>query len=878
MIQLERLFNLDAAIHVGEEMARLAKKHKNSGREAAAYTDLSRYYDALGAYKLAAMYLEKALTVYQTLGDESSMLSVEFALLKFQLHFVRREKVIPGMEALLTKALAVKSQRLSQKLQMQLLEQYLLAGNIRKAEAYLPSLNNLPESNPIRPEEYPLLINASKLKGDLALAKSDLAQAERHYLKTLQYSQAEPGPWMEIHTLLDLSSLKLLQGQVVQAKDYLEDALGKAERLQLDELLTRTYTLKSKIAEQENNPADALRFLKKKIFHEEKFSAQSAGFNIENFYLQAERDKLAANEKNRGLELNLKKSQLTYSLVILVLVALLAVGLVMGYIRQRRGKVELADKNRLIQLHANQLESLDLAKSRFFANISHELRTPLTLIAGPIATLMRENQLSEKHTTLLKIANRSVRQLESMVKEILDLRKLEMGKMPLDLEATRLKAFFEVHLDQFQSLGQWKKIHYSHEVRVPSGTVADLDQEKCRQVLYNLLSNAFKFTPANGKVRVEVELQGEELLLRVKDTGPGIAPDDLPHIFDHFFQTSQKDRSLAGGTGIGLALCHEYTRLMNGAIRVESKPDEGTVFFISWPVDVSSKQPSTPVPLYVPPVEAGCEGHASLGEPVIEPYPTDPATGPRPTILVVEDNPGLREYIGLILSEKYLVLFAEHGAAALEKIKHGKPAIDLILSDLMMPVMDGYQLLERLKSGDATRHIPVIMLTARVELADRLHALRIGVDDYLTKPFDEEELVVRIENLLKNQSTRRQEVFVENKEIGDEFQLAEADQKWLENFETYIRTNLESGLLDIPSLSETFAMSESTLLRQLKRLTGLSPSKYLQEIRLNEARLLLESGTPVSVAVLASRVGYKNAGSFARSFKKRFGKLPSDFA
>lgn len=874
MIRLERRFNLDAAIYVGKEMARIARAHHQPAQAAAAYMELSRYYDAVGTYQLAAVNIEQALAIHKKLGNESAILSDEYARLALRLHFVSREAIIPLLETLLKKAVASDAASIIRKVHQQLLEQNLLAGKYAEAEKHIVFLERLPFSDPIKPGEYPFLINAAKGRGDLALARNNLAEAERYYLIALRLTQAEPGPWMEIHTLHNLAQLELQRGNISRAKGYLESARTKAKKLQLHDLLIQTYALKTRIAELENNPGDALRFLKQKIAHEEKFKERSEGFNIEKFYLQAERNKMTADEKNKALELNLKKSQLAYSLIILLLTALLAVGLVVGYLRQRRGKAELAHKNRLIQQHADQLQSLDDAKSHFFANISHELRTPLTLIVGPIHTLLRENLFSEKQALLLKAASRSARQLELMVKDILDLRKLEVGEMPLNLEPTHLKSFFELHLDQFQSLAQWKRIHYAHDIKIAPDLVADLDREKCRQILYNLLSNAFKFTPTAGTIEIAVEVQQGTLSFKVADTGSGIHPDDLPHVFDRFFQTSRKGQSSAGGTGIGLAICHDYTRLMNGEIRAESQPGGGSVFHVSWPITFSETQSGNFTPLFIREIDELYEvqdstlmaGNISAGG----------IAAPQPTILVVEDNPGLRQYLSLVLSEKYRVIFAEHGEAAVQKIDLGIP-IDLILSDLMMPVMDGYQLLEKLKSTDVTRHIPVIMLTARAEAADRLRALRIGVDDYLTKPFDEEELLVRIDNLLKNQSTRKREVLVENQVPDVLPDLPEADQVWLEKFETYIRQNLGSNILSIPALSENFAMSESTLLRQLKRLTGLTPVQYLQEIRLNEARTILEKSTPILISTLASQVGYTDARSFSRSFKKRFGKVPSDF-
>lgn len=211
---------------------------------------------------------------------------------------------------------------------------------------------------------------------------------------------------------------------------------------------------------------------------------------------------------------------------------------------------------------------------------------------------------------------------------------------------------------------------------------------------------------------------------------------------------------------------------------------------------------------------------------------------------------------------------------------HHAPLIvpDLIVSDLMMPVLDGYQLLERLKSADATRHIPVVMLTARAEAQDKLKALRIGVDDYLTKPFDEEELLVRIENLLRNQTARRQAIAEDSPapEAPTPPLMSQPDREWLETFEAYVQKHYSSDLLSVSSLAYEFAMSESTLLRQLKRLTGLSPQQYIHAVRLEEARRLLENRVFNSIGQVAAKVGYDDARSFARSFKQRFGKLPSE--
>jgi signal transduction histidine kinase/DNA-binding response OmpR family regulator len=597
------------------------------------------------------------------------------------------------------------------------------------------------------------------------------------------------------------------------------------------------------------------------------------------------------------LELKLKNTQLRSSALVGILVLLLAAGLAIGLYQQRQGKRQLAEQNALITGQSEQIKTLDAAKSRFFANVSHELRTPLTLMLGPVRTLLKENQLTEKQARLLQAAHRSGMELQELVNEILDLHKLEMGKLELRPQPTVLVPFFRNSFAQFDSLAQRKDIAFSSAIHCEEGLAAEIDQAKCRQLVNNLLSNAFKFTPQGGQVSASLSLlDGEKLELAVTDSGPGIHPDDLPHVFDRFFQTSRPDKPAEGGTGIGLALCREYARLFEGHIEVESTLGQGAMFRIVFPV-VSFRRGGPVWPLEQPTAgNSGPDGQvasADSAHPAL--LPSNPAES-KPTILVVEDNPDLQDYIRLLLESRYHVIVAENGQAALDYLLPTAIPLSLrssgmslrsncqlptancqlILSDLMMPIMDGYQLLEKLKSDDATRHIPVVMLTARAEARDKLKALRIGVDDYLTKPFEEEELLARIENLLRNQAARQAAIAEEPAPANAAPPLAAADREWLERFEAYVQQHLSSNILSVPLLADAFAMSESTLLRQLKRLTGLTPMQYLLEMRLDQARRMLESGTYRSVGRVAAEVGYQDTRSFARSFKNRFGKLPSE--
>ncbi|MEZ4849782.1 MAG: response regulator [Bacteroidia bacterium] len=453
--------------------------------------------------------------------------------------------------------------------------------------------------------------------------------------------------------------------------------------------------------------------------------------------------------------------------------------------------------------------------------------------------------------------------------EILNLRKLEMGKMGLMETATDLYLFFQSHLAQFESKAQMQNIHFQFEGEIERDMVAAIDQEKCRQILYNLLGNAFKFTSEGGTIKGKVKILEQKLYLKVEDSGRGIHPEDLPHIFERFFQSRQPDKPAEGGTGIGLAICHEYLQLFGGEIHAESELDKGTAFRLSFPIKLLDKAD-------LPEVHSEeVYDYFSIVKPVFSADLGEKSNSSNPHILIVEDNPNLQQYLQLILSDRFQVTTASHGKAALELLD--KPNdFQLIISDLMMPIMDGYQLLEKLKSRDDTRQIPVIMLTARAEMSDKLKALRIGVDDYLKKPFNEEELAARIENLLKNQQVRQTEVESlpeKGQKVPD---ISQEDQEWLESFEEYVKAHFADDLLSVPDLALTFAMSESTLLRQLKRLTGLTPVQYLKEVRLNEAYQLLETRAFNSVSQVASKVGYTDARSFSRSFRKRFGVSPSE--
>ncbi|TNE49564.1 MAG: response regulator [Bacteroidetes bacterium] len=869
MKKLEQRYNLPMAIFVGEELVKVAQRQGNLREEANAYPNLYRYHDALGNHRLAFKNSEKALSLFKQLGDSAEIAYTQMAMLESSLNSRKLEEVLPEMEALLDQTVTNGDTSVVSHIHIRLILIYKKAGMYVKMEEHVAALEKIPVSDPIKTSEYTRAIYTARGRADLLKVRGKLTEAELFYQKALRLCEDQPNRWLEIKILNNLSDLEWKRGNVLAAKSYLNKAQQKAEDLENDELLASIFESQARIAEAERRYADALEFTKKHHFHDNKLKSQSEEFNVESYYLQQEKEQLATEKENQELELQIKKTQLRNSLLMSALVILLTFGLFVGMQRQRKAKQELAAQNTLIQQQAEELKSLDAAKSHFFANVSHELRTPLTLMLGPIKSVLKGSHSPEQQKKLLNTALRSGQQLQQLVNEILDLRKLEMGKMDVQAEPTLLSAFFNTYATQFESLAQSRHIDFSHETTLPVDAAANIDREKCRQILSNLLSNALKFTPAGGWVRVHCSLQGNNLHLNVADSGSGIPPEDLPRVFDRYFQSSRPERPAEGGTGIGLALCQEYARLFGGDISVESTLGKGSAFRVEFPVTLADAGQIS---------QAWEASEATPAEAFGMTSGVSPAgqSAHKPAILVVEDNPELLDYIRLVLEEKYHVVTAGNGQEALDR-PWLTDNCQLIISDLMMPVMDGYQLLERLKSDDATRHIPVIMLTARAEAHDRLTALRLGVDDYLTKPFDEEELLVRIDNLLKNQAARQQEVAAESGQEASPPVISQLDRQWLETFEAYLQKYITSDILSISLLTQEFAMSESTLLRQLKRLTGLTPMQYLTEVRLNEARRLLENRVCRSMNEVAARVGYSEARTLARNFRARFGKLPSDW-
>lgn len=520
----------------------------------------------------------------------------------------------------------------------------------------------------------------------------------------------------------------------------------------------------------------------------------------------------------------------------------------------------------LKQAEATNLKELDEAKTKLLTNISHEFRTPLTIMLG-MARLIKEHPDEWFRKGSEKIIQNG-HALLHLVNDLLDMARLEAGAMTVNCLQQDIITQLRYLVGSFSSVATEKNIDLQFSPH--SGEfIMDFDEDKLMQIVSNLLSNALKFTPKDGKVELSTEnlLSQHSLSIRVKDNGPGIAAEHLPQIFDRFYRIENPLLQSQSGSGLGLALTRELITLMNGTVSVESEPGAGTQFTITLPVtnEAPLKEKMTEIETL--------EFTDSAERFQINKLPPDNTSAP--VVLIVEDNRDLTEYLQHILATEYRVVSAADGKSGLEQAFELIP--DIIVSDVMMPVMDGIALLERLKSDIRTSHIPVVMLTAKADITSRLTGLEKGADEYLAKPFHEKELRIRLRNLI-DMRERMQQHFASLTPDAAHLQdkSLKIENEFIRKIRAFMEENIAAEEFEIQQLCRQMAMSRAQLYRKFKALTGKSVFEYLRTLRLHKAKELLLTST-LNVTQVCFDVGFNNLSHFSRIFTEEFGRKPSDF-
>lgn len=523
-------------------------------------------------------------------------------------------------------------------------------------------------------------------------------------------------------------------------------------------------------------------------------------------------------------------------------------------------------------MESEKYKELDQLKSRFFANISHEFRTPLTLILGTAKQIQKsskDREIKSKSDLQIKNGNR----LLNLVNELLDLSKIDAGGMEMNLKCQDIIPQIKELCHHFESYAESKNIQIDLNLDINEAVVC-YDYKMIEKVLFNLFSNAVKFSPDGGIVYILVK-QNEYLEIHVKDNGVGISQEHLPHIFDRFYQSEKGYSQDYQGTGIGLALAHELINLHHGKIGVDSEPGKGSTFtvYLKMGIDHFSKAELLTTSVNGHRVSENKFRPKELSSDMII-AKVKPKEKDTPIILVAEDNSDLRNYIREELSINYYVLEAENGKNGFDIATEQIP--DLIISDVMMPEMNGYQLCEKLKTDERTSHIPVILLTARSDHDSKIEGLTLGADDYLTKPFESEELKIRIHNLIEQRRKLREKFSQQQNTSIKEIAVVPTDEQFLERMINIITENIGNSELNVDWLSERMGLSRSQLHRKLKALTNLSPGDFIRSYRLKIAKELLET-TDATISDIAYKMGFSSPDYFSRCFKKQYGDSPSKY-
>ena len=509
-------------------------------------------------------------------------------------------------------------------------------------------------------------------------------------------------------------------------------------------------------------------------------------------------------------------------------------------------------------------EEANKAKLQFFTNISHELRTPLTLIADPVNYIIHDDNLNSQQRSMLQIVQRNVLVLIQLVSEILDFRKVQNGKMELRLSDFNLTESMKQWIKLFSASAQKKHITISMDA--PDTIMLRADQDKIERICYNLLSNALKYTSEGGEITLTAKEENGRVMISVADNGCGISSDELPYIFDRFYQAKNAGR----GTGIGLAIVKAFTELHHGEVSATSVEGKGSTFTIHIPVRQKGEvtnQPTEKIEQLVEPSSAQeVPNQARHIDELIQPYQTD-----KPEVLIIDDNIDIRTYLRSVLSEKYNVSEAADGKVGLELARKIVP--DIVLSDIMMPVMDGLAFCQQLKTDKAISHIPVILLTARSLDEQRAEGYEHGADAYLSKPFSLRLLLSRIDNLIESRKKLNQtwSKGVEDDEIGNISN--EIDKSFLKQLRKIIQENLANSDLSVEQIGDEIGLSRVQLYRKVKALTGYSPVEIVRKARLTRARHLLQT-TERTVSEVAYAVGFSTPSYFSKCYKDEFGENP----
>lgn len=711
--------------------------------------------------------------------------------------------------------------------------------------------------------------DALKNIGFIHFKRNNLPLAASYYKKALA---RRPDKVAEGKTtdLLLLSQLYATLGKADSAIYFATQAIGFAKRitetLPLHKTLYEAYKLKGDFA-------NATLYLEKYMADKDSIFNEENNQRFRDLQLQYETEKkeqqIAALNTEKALQENKVLLLGALVTVTLLVITFLFVTIRSNRKRQHSERLLLNEQLRNKNLEAEKLQELDEMKSRFFANIAHEFRTPLTLIAGPVENLLEDNKDKYAREQLMLVKNNSSRLL-GLINQLLDLSKLESGVTKLELHKGDVMTFIKGITFSFQSLADEKEISLACET-TPAELVMDFDRDKLEKVMSNLLSNAFKFTPDLGSVKVSArhtQVDGNpHLEISVADSGAGIPEDQIGFIFNRFYQADNAPVRNSQGSGIGLALTRELVELHGGVITVSSNGN-GTVFSVTLPVRDDVVVMALPAEHTVTgiQIETFRENENGITQEIIR-----TESDASEIVLVIEDNAEVRNFIVESLRGHYKVLSAVDGDEGVAMAFEHVP--DLIISDVMMPGKSGFDVSRTLKKDERTSHIPVILLTAKAGFENKMEGLETGADDFIPKPFSTRELLTRIRNLIVTRKKLREKYL--NYALSGDSASETIEDAFLVKLREAIEARLDDTEFSVEDLCREVGMSRTHLHRKLKALTNQSASQFIRILKLQHGQRLLRQGK-YNVSEVADKVGFASLAYFSFSYASHFGYSPSE--
>lgn len=855
-IKLEKIYSryqVDTAILISEDFINYAKEKDKD------YIPFAQL--RIGNSYIKKLNLEKASQILLPILEEAEKNnndSLKAAALQTIANLNRSEK-----NKVLTIKRATEAAFIHEKLKQwrELGHDYMIIGSMYKPTDTAQTYYNKALDLALKYQYKDLEFTAMNNTGVLYQLRGDIEKAREYYIKSAAIMEAEPDEKYALcFSLLNIGHTYRKQNRWNEAEPWYNRALPVCQSCGNTEGEASIYIgLKEMyMARQDYKQAmyyQQLQFKTDSLHLSQQYSR--ANLELETIYKTAQKEK----EINREKE---KRNRLLFLSGGILLLAATAFYIFRNrqLLKQKRARLQAEMEH----AEAEKLRHLDKIKNSFFANISHEFRTPLTLMIGPLKQMEQGKMDEDSSKKYMKMMRHNGERLLHLINQMLDLSKLESGKMELQVGKTDITGLLKATVFSFNSLAEQKQVNYhthfpEHEI------IGWIDKDKFQKIVTNLLSNAFKFTPENGSVSVDVENGDKRIRITIQDSGTGIPKEQLDKIFDRFYQVEGTE----GGTGIGLSLVKELVQLHKGQISVSSDTGRGASFRLSIPVtkefytdtesNIGEKQAETTL----------LTGVFSSSSEEIADSVIDSSFS---TVLVVEDNTDLQTFIIDTLKNDFNVLSALNGKEGIEKATEHIP--DLIISDVMMPVMDGVAMTNSLKQDEKTSHIPVIILTAKAASESRIEGLKSGADDYLVKPFDGDELIARIKNLIEQRQKLR-ELFSQ-KVISitpDKVEMQSLENIFLEKVRSCITENLDNEFFSVVELANAVNMSRSQLHRKLKALTGEAPNELVRNFRLERALGLLQKGAG-NVTEIAFMTGFSSPAYFSKCFNDRYGFSPTE--